>query len=237
MAIMAVTRTRASRLHSTSVNSFRKVPTDDSRHHIGATVRRGEFWVNDQWLDQQVGDWRVAYRLGVSGGRCVIAEMRVMPHEPTSKQARDGQPERGTDRPVGEWNGSWNGLRAYGIPSAGITAELLRSIPIGKAATAARRIRPEQIVPWWPAVNPDATAPVPATKRGAPTQWTTRDYAKLNALADEASKGNKPYALEVAYTLKFVTPDAPDADKRKAAARVRTLISRSRKHGFMPAKL
>lgn len=80
------------------------------------TVRVGEVWV-----EEDVGDWRAAYRLGVdNNGTVVVSEFRLFP------KAEATEP--------GQWIGEWMGVEAPGVPAGGISARTIKACRVGLRA-------------------------------------------------------------------------------------------------------
>jgi hypothetical protein len=110
-------------------------PTRSEQAAFGLPAHAG---VNDAWVEIEIGDgWRAAFRLAPYGGQPVIAELRVFP--------ADQYP----GRKPGTWRGDVLGVQAGGaqrvrkvLPGGktvdcppvrtGITARLLRRIPLGE---------------------------------------------------------------------------------------------------------
>lgn len=91
----------------------------------------GYVGVSDCWLEVDLGNWRAAYRLMPHRGELVIAELRLFP--------RDSFPMRD----VGQWSATFLGMKAWDrLPpestvANGITARLLRHVPLGADLTYA----------------------------------------------------------------------------------------------------
>lgn len=94
------------------------------------TVRTVE--VGDVWIEEDVGDWRAAYRLGLDvRGRVVVSEFRLFPG------ALAVAP--------GQWDGEWLGAAAAGVPAGGVRGRTIRACRVGQRLSAAVNIEPEAI--------------------------------------------------------------------------------------------
>lgn len=100
--------------------------------HVGPrpTARRRQSTVTqvetqNVWAQTTIGDWRIAYRVGVSQGQPVISELRIYPAEPR--------------QPQGEWSGGEVGIFAP-VPAGGITARLVDSLPVGLHKAAIQQV-------------------------------------------------------------------------------------------------
>jgi hypothetical protein len=73
--------------------------------------------VAELWLEHQIDDrWMAAFRIITSGGPARVGEVRVFPLEPEF-----------ASRPVGEWSGSWKGVKAT-APRRGLTRAVLKQV-------------------------------------------------------------------------------------------------------------
>lgn len=107
----------------------------------------GSLRVQNIWTERELGEWRVAYRLGTtSGGVPCIMEMRLFPRErvplPHGPKRPGSRPKPTLEdyRAPGQWlTGEMLGLLAA-VPGSGITARLLRSIRVALDAESMRQV-------------------------------------------------------------------------------------------------
>ncbi|BCS33968.2 hypothetical protein TBR22_A31970 [Luteitalea sp. TBR-22] len=184
--------------------------------------------VVEHWLEQVIGDWRVAYRVGLSQAtdtatpEVVISEIRVFP-----AVEQDGE-----ERLPGEWNGSWNGAaQAVGVPTGGITAALLRAIPVRAAGATARLQRSishlfHGLDAW------DVPQPRRRTRRpspGRPGTFSAKQQAWIYRRVEELRRaGEHAYAERIAVELKLVGPSASPEERGRAASLIRQVYRRSK---------
>lgn len=129
---------------NTLINRRKPVPKlSGEMERVGRSVRlRGKLnreeervrtvTVGDVWIEEDVGDWRAAYRLGLDvRGRVVVSEFRLFP----------GALAVGP----GQWDGEWLGAAAGGIPVGGVRGRTIRACRVGQRLAAAINIEPESI--------------------------------------------------------------------------------------------
>ena len=205
-----------------------RVITDRDLAALAAGAKRpGEIEVRDVWLEVDVEDrWRAAFRLVPYAGQPVIAEVRLFPRD-----------EWGNRRP-GAWRAEFLGLRAGQITGPrrdtiepatfapirhGVTAQLLRQIPLGATQAAAREFMGE-IQQRFPGLYPpEWSRPRRETPRPA-SAWPDRVYAQIAAAyVERLDAGSRRPVADVARR------------RRLSPAQVRDAIHTARGRGFLTA--
>ena len=173
-----------------------------------------QIFVNDVWIEQDVGPWRVACRVSLSQGRVVISEVRVFPAEDR--------------RPYGRGHWSAEGLGIFApVPAGGLNSRLLRQMSIGSHLLLARTLPPDDVrqLPargWLFPKQKPARRNKPGTRqrRGRP-QLPDAVYQKLLRQYDQLiGAGDKSPCVTLARRWRW------------SHSRVRSAIHRANKRGI-----
>jgi hypothetical protein len=120
--------------------AFRRVlprlpPTPDGKpqRRLNSPSSCRTIQVAETWIEEDVGDWRAAYRLGVDvTGAVVVSEFRLYP------RAEALEP--------GQWLGEWMGVEAPGVPAGGVRARTIRECRVGVRLASAANIAREDLL-------------------------------------------------------------------------------------------
>jgi hypothetical protein len=251
----ALTR-EATRAASDAAARTSSIPSPLREGAIHRQIR--EIPVADVWYEVDVGDrWRAAFRLVPYAGQPVVAELRVFP--------RDDWPTRNP----GQWRAAFLGLdagrvvgtregrttdrldRSFSVPRArntasfapiqhGITADLLRHIPLGAHARCSRAFIRAVRRQWAltksyqcpdgslePAPEPFPqfpAAPGLAPQRRGPAAWPDVRYARIAAA----------YVARVETGSRHALADVASASRGTLSiAQVRDAIHTARQRGLL----